>query len=80
MMKKVNFYRKFQEFLEAESVESFNSDTNLKNLEEYDSLMIMSIIAFIDDNFSTKLTADQLNDLETISDLIELVGKDKFED
>lgn len=79
-MKKDDFYREFYEFLEIESVKEFNSETNLKELDEYDSLMIMSIIAFIDDNFSTKLTAAQLNGIQTIKNLMDLIGNDKFED
>lgn len=79
-MKKDYFFTEFHEFLEVDSVEGFNSETNLKDLEEYDSLMIMSIIAFIDDNFSRKLTTKQLNELKTINDLIVLIGKENFED
>ena len=79
-MKKDDFYKEFHEFLEIESIKEFNSDTNLKELDEYDSLMIMSIIAFIDDNFSTKLTAAQLNGIKTINNLMDLIGNDKFED
>ena len=79
-MKKDEFYSEFYEFLEVESVEAFNIDTNIKELEEYDSLMIMSIIAFIDDNFSTKLTAVQLNNIKSIKDLMDLIGNDIFED
>lgn len=80
IMKKDDFYKEFHEFLEIESIKEFNSDTNLKELDEYDSLMIMSIIAFIDDNFSTKLTAAQLNGIKTINNLMDLIGNDKFED
>ena len=80
IMKKEDFYSEFHEFLEIESIEELNIDTNIKDLEEHDSFMIMSIIAFIDDNFSTKLTADQLNGIETMNNLIDLIGNDKFED
>jgi acyl carrier protein len=79
-MNKKEFYNEFHEFLEIESVESFNSDTNLKELDEYDSFTIMSMIAFIDENFSTKLTATQLNAIVTIKDVIDLIGNDKFDD
>lgn len=77
-MKKVDFFKQFHEFLEIESTATFNESTNLKELDEYDSLMIMTIIAFIDDNFSTKLTAAQLKSISTVSDLMNLIGNDKF--
>ncbi|MBN2165698.1 MAG: acyl carrier protein [Marinilabiliaceae bacterium] len=79
-MKKSDFLNELHEFLEIESVESFNVNTNLINLDEYDSLAIMSIVAFIDEKFSSKLTSNQLAGIVTIKDLIELVGNEKFED
>jgi acyl carrier protein len=77
-MKKVEFFKALHEILEIESVPSFDENTDLKSLDEYSSLTIMIIIAFIDDNFSTKLTASQLNSITTVKSLMELVGIDKF--
>lgn len=77
-MKKAVFFEQLHEFLEVESIETFDESTNLKELDEYDSLMVMAIIAFIDDNFSTQLTAAQLKSIGTVNDLMDLVGNDKF--
>jgi len=79
-MKKEDFYSKFLEFLEIESVKSINEETNLKNLEEYDSFFVLTIVAFIDDNFSINLSSKQLNDVNTVGELMELIGKEKFLD
>ncbi len=78
-MNKNEFYKEFHEFLEIESVDQFDINTNLKDLEEYGSLTIMSIIAFVDEHFAVKLSSDQLNAIVTIEDLINAVGSEKFE-
>ena len=77
-MKKTDFFRQFHEFLEIKSISTFDEHTNLKSLEEYDSFMLMTIIAYVDDNFSTKITASQLKEITTIKSLMEIVGLKKF--
>lgn len=79
-MKKNDFYDKFLDFLEIESVSSLNENTSIKDLEEYDSFFVLTIVAFVDDNFSIDLTAKQLNGIETIGDLMTLIGNEKFID
>jgi acyl carrier protein len=79
-MKKNDFYNSFQEFLEIDSINSVNEETSLKSLEEYDSFFVLSIVAFVDEKFSTNLTSSQLNDIETIGDLMTLIGKENFFD
>jgi len=79
-MKKNDFYDKFLEFLEIESVSSINENTSIKDLEEYDSFFVLTIVAFVDDNFSIDLSAKQLNGIETIGDLMTLIGNEQFID
>ncbi len=79
-MKKKDFYDKFLEFLEIESISSLDENTMLKDLDEYDSFFVLTILAFIDDNFSINLSSKQLGDLETIGDLMTLIGNEKFVD
>ena len=77
-MKKEEFFIQFHEFLEIQSTPAFDENTDIKALDEYDSLMVMAIIAFIDEHFSTRLTATQLNNIITVKDLMILVGYHKF--
>jgi acyl carrier protein len=76
-MKKSEFLEQLEEELELD--EELSVDTNLKDLEEYDSLSVLSIISFVDENFGKKLTADQLNNITTVKSLMELIGMDNFE-
>ncbi len=52
--------------------------TNLKELEEYDSLALIAIIALIDENFAITIPADKLSTVTTVNTLIELIGLKKF--
>lgn len=78
-MKNEMFYNELRNFLEIESVDNLNEQTDLKNLQEYDSMMIMLIIAFVDENFSLKLTARELSGITTVKSLMDLIGDDKFQ-
>jgi acyl carrier protein len=78
-MKKNEFIRQLAEFCEFNESE-YTVDTKLKSIEGYDSMAIMSMIAFVDENFSMKITATQINALSDFNSLINLLGKEKFED
>jgi acyl carrier protein len=77
-MKVNEFIEKLKETLELED-EKLNEDTNLKDLEEYDSLSVLSIIAMIDENFGKQLSAQQFSDVTTVTSLIEKIGVENFE-
>ena len=50
-----DFLLKLQEELEEEV--TLQPETNLKSLESYDSLALLTIIAFVDENFNKKVEA-----------------------
>lgn len=77
-MKTSVFIDKLKESLEVEN-EAITIDTELKSIEGYDSLSILSLIALIDENFNKSLTANQFKSLTTVGSLIELIGKEHFE-
>jgi acyl carrier protein len=77
-MNKNEFVKELTEYCEFEE-ENLTLDTKLKSIEAYDSLAVMSMIAFIDENFGMKFTAQQLKDLTDFNSLIELIGETKFE-
>ena len=51
-----------------------NSSMKLSEIEEWDSLAIISVISLYDKNFSTVITVEKINKCETIKDLINLVS------
>ena len=74
-----------QEFLEKlqdefEEDNALTLETNFKELESYDSMSILSLIVFIDENFGKKLDTKQFKDVKTLQELKDLIGADSFED
>lgn len=77
-MKTSVFLEKLQEELEED--QTLTLDTNLKQLESYDSISLLSVIAFVDENFNKKMDTKQFKDVEKVSDLVAIIGKENFED
>jgi len=78
-MKTADFIAELAEVLEYEG-DDFAINTDLTELDGYDSLSTMSIIALVDENFNKKLTADQLKTITTVESLMQLIGKENFTD
>ena len=70
------FLVQLAELIEIE--DKLSLDTNLKDYEEFDSMAIMSLVAFLHKNFGKQFNARQLNQVETVESLVELIGKDSF--
>jgi acyl carrier protein len=77
-MKKSEFIQEIIEFCEFERSD-FQLNTELKSIDGYDSLKILAIIAFADENFDIKLTSKQIQGLTNFNSLIKLIGEEKFE-
>ncbi|MBN2813648.1 MAG: acyl carrier protein [Bacteroidales bacterium] len=77
-MKKEDFYYELIEYLEIEPVE-LNEGTALNSIEGYDSMAVMSLIAFCDEKFGKKINAQQIQQLTTVGSLMEFLGKENFE-
>ena len=82
-MEKMNtedFIRELKEALEIEDEDQeITLETNLKELEEYDSLSVLSIIAMIDKNFGKQIPSTDFAKVTTISSLMDLIGIECFE-
>ncbi len=72
-----NFIEEIKESLETEIELELNTD--LRQLDEYDSMGVMTIIALVDEHFDMKLSSDQLKSITTIQSLINLIGNNKFD-
>ena len=76
-MDKNQFLENLKNELELEA--SIDLNSNLKELDEWDSVLAMVLIGFVLDNFNVTLTADHLSSMSSINSLIELIGEEKFE-
>jgi len=79
-MKKREFIDELKDALEIEDKDQeITLETNLKDLEEYDSLSVLSIIAMIDKNFGKQIPSSDFIKVTTVSSLMELIGKKHFD-
>lgn len=77
-MKKNEFLNQLSEYCEFEN-DNFTLETLFKSIDGYDSLAVLSIIAFVDEIFNMRLNAVQLSEITDFNSLILLIGEDKFE-
>jgi acyl carrier protein len=75
-MTKHEFFVNLVEELELEI--EINESTNLKELDEWDSMTAMVLIGFVSSEFNVTLTSDDLKEINTINSLINKIGEDKF--
>jgi len=79
-MKTEDFINDLKDALEIEDEDQeITLETNLKDLEEYDSLSVLSIIAMIDKNFGKQISSSEFVKITTVSSLMELIGKEHFD-
>jgi acyl carrier protein len=77
-MKKDTFFEELLECMEIEPVD-INENTVFRELEDFDSMAVMSIVAYADEKFEKTLSAELLQDMKTVRDLMELIGMEHFE-
>jgi acyl carrier protein len=72
------FIAALQEELEIEEIQ-LEQETDLTELDEYDSMATLSVIALADEHFGKELSDDELRSVTTVKSLMELIGLEKFE-
>lgn len=77
-MTRNEFYRQLVESCDLTAKE-LNDQTLLKDIG-YDSLALMTMIAFIDNEFHVVLTGNEFQELTTLYSLVEKIGIEKFQD
>ncbi|MNL33288.1 Phosphopantetheine attachment site [compost metagenome] len=76
-MDKQKFLVEIQQALEIETI--LTENTNLKELDEWDSMAAMILIGYVSENFNIELTPKEILELTTVQSLILKIGDDKFE-
>lgn len=72
-MSKQELLEELQELLEFDGT---LSETSM--LEEVDSMNLLSLMAFLDENFNIQKTAEELKKIKSVKGVIELIGKDNI--
>ena len=69
-----NFIKLFCDTLEIEDAQ-VTSETIFRDLEQWDSLAYLSVIAMIDEEFDIQIEGAEFKELKTIGDLINEIEK-----
>lgn len=61
-----------EELLELEEG-TLEEDTVLDNLEEWDSVSILSLIVLLDEEYNKTITSKDIKEIKTVSDILKLM-------
>lgn len=75
-MTKDNFLLKLEDELELDT--KLTLETNIKDIEEWDSMTAMVLIGLLSNEFGISLKLEEIESLTTINSIIERVGVEKF--
>lgn len=79
VMKKAEFFEELKEALEIEDT-LIDITTNLTELDAFDSLGIMSLVALIDEHFGKSLSQEDFQQITTVQSLMDIIGQEHFEE
>lgn len=69
------FIENFAEQFDDTDASEFTSETVYKELDEWSSLIALSVIAMIDEEYDVTIKGDDIRNTSTIGDLFKLVNK-----
>lgn len=67
------FIERFAEQFDETDMSEVKSDTKFRELDEWSSLVALSLMAMIDDEYDISLKADKMRRANTIQELFDLV-------
>ena len=67
------FISNFAEQFEETEASVFTADTEFRTLDEWSSILALTIIAMVDDEYGITLSADEMRKANTISELYNIV-------
>ena len=68
-----DFVEKFAEQFDETDASVFTPETKFRNLDEWSSLLALSIIAMVDDEYDVTLKGDDIRNSETVEDIFKIV-------
>lgn len=67
------FLEKFTDLFDDTEPETITLETDFKKLEEWSSLIALSLIAMADEQYNVRLTGDEIRNATTIQDIKDIV-------
>lgn len=71
---KEKFLKNFEDILEDQPNFKLELNFKFRDLDEWDSLTALSLIAMFDEVYEIKVTGDQIKNLETLGDIFNLLN------
>ena len=68
-----SFIENFAEQFDETPVDSFSPETAFRELDDYSSIVALTIIAMIDEEYGVLLTANEMRSAETVQELFDIV-------
>lgn len=72
-MEITTFLKHFADMLDDTDASLITENTIFRDLEEWDSLTALSLIAMVDEEYSLKLTGDDIKSAVTLKDIFEKI-------
>ena len=69
-----DFIQHFAEQFEETEVSEFSPETSFRDIDEWSSLMALSIMAMVDEEYDVQLNANEMRQANTIQDLFNIVS------
>lgn len=67
------FLQHFTDMLDDTDAALITTDTIFRDLDEWDSLTALSLIAMVDDEYDVKLTGDEIKSSNSLNDIFEII-------
>lgn len=67
------FLQNFADILDDTDAILIKQETVFRDLEEWDSLTALSLIAMVDEEYSVKLTGDDIKSSTSLNDIFEII-------
>ena len=67
------FIENFADLFDETDPDTIQANTQFKNLEEWSSLVALSVIAMIDEEYDVEFRGDDIRDSSTVKDLYDIV-------
>lgn len=68
-----DFIENFASQFDDTDISQFSAETKFKELDEWSSLMALSIIAMVDEEYDVRIKGDDIRQVVTVADLFNIV-------
>jgi acyl carrier protein len=72
-----NFLQKLSNVFDETDISDLKPETIFRDIEEWDSLTALTLIAMVDEEYSVKLTGDDIKSSKTLNDIFEVIKNKK---